>query len=98
MTLDEALDTLACELEKRPKGAPSFFDLAGAVRGVRREEGAVVVEYDAAARASVEALVAAERACCSQIGWDLQQQPALRLRITATAPQLDVFEQMLRNE
>src|SRR3712207_15904 len=45
----EALDILACDYQMRPKGAPSFFDLEGSVRGVRREDGALVIDFDPAA-------------------------------------------------
>ena len=92
---EETLDVLACELDKRPKDAPSFFDLADAVHAVERSPGALVVTFDPAATRDVEALVAAERLCCPSIGWDLRHSPALQLRITATPGQLDVFEQFL---
>ncbi len=91
----EALDILACDCQLRPKGAPSFFDLEDAVRGVRREDGALLIDFDAAAAEHVAALVDAERQCCASIGWELQTAPTLRLRISATAPQLDVFEGFL---
>jgi len=92
---DEALAILACDIELRPAGAPSLEDLLGYVRNVRREESQLVVEYDSAARASLDAAVAAERLCCTEIGWDLEYEPGLRLHITASAPQLDLFEQYL---
>ena len=96
MTLEhETLDTVACEFDKRPKDAPSFFDLADAIRGVRRDTGWLVVEFDAAAVDQVEALVAAERACCPGIGWELTRGPAVRLRVVATEPQLDIVEGFL---
>lgn len=88
---EELLDTLACEWEKRPKGAPGFVDLAASVRDVRRTGLALVVEYDGAVAAPLEELVAAERLCCPELGWQLEQTPALRLRITATPRQLDVL-------
>ena len=91
----EALDVLACDYQLRPKGAPSFFDLEGSVRGVRREDGSLLIDFDTAATEQVLALVDAERQCCASIGWELQTAPALRLRISATAPRLDVFEEFL---
>lgn len=96
MNLDqEGLKTLACEWEKRPKEAPSFFDLLGSRRGVRREGPALVVEYDSAAADAVEALMEAERLCCPHIGWELERGPALRLRVSASEAQLEVMEQCL---
>ncbi len=92
---DDALDVLACEYERRPKGAPSFFDLQGAIRQVQREDDALVVDFDTHEAARVEQLVAAERLCCPGIGWELEQTPAPRLRIRAAPAQLAVFEQFL---
>ena len=91
----EDLDVLACEYERRPKGAPSFFDLAGAVRDIHRADGALVIDFDPAEAERVEALVEAERQCCTTIGWDLQRTPTLHLRISASPAQLDIFEGFL---
>ena len=91
----DELEVLACEYEKRPKDAPSFFDLEGAVRAVRREDGALVIDFDPAEAERVAALVDAERQCCATIGWELQRSPLLRLRISASPAQLDVFEGFL---
>jgi hypothetical protein len=93
------LEVLACEIGARPKGAPSFDDVAGAVRAVRRETGALIVEFDPAAAERVEALVEAERLCCAEIGWHLERvAPAeggpagtVRLRIEASAARLDAL-------
>jgi hypothetical protein len=100
---DETLATLACEIGARPAGVPHFGAVAGAVRAVRREADALVVEYDPAVAASLAAIVAAERACCPEIGWRLESAGAagggpapgpavLRLRIAAGAAQLDALE------
>ena len=91
----EDLQVLVCEYEKRPKDAPSFFDLEGAVRAVRREGSALVIDFDPAEAERVAALVEAERQCCATIGWELQRSPGLRLRISASPAQLDVFEGFL---
>ena len=88
-------DALACEYEKRPRGAPSFFDLQPAIRGVHRAANALLVEFDPAQHAAVHELVAAERLCCPTIGWDLSLAPTLQLRISAPPGQLEVFEQFL---
>ena len=91
----ETLDVLACDYEKRPRGAPSFFDLEGVIRDLRREDGSLVIDFDPAAGEAVTALVEAERQCCASIGWDLQRGAGLQLRITAAPEQLDVFEGFL---
>ena len=92
---DDTLDVLACEYEQRPKGAPSFSDLQPAIRQVRREDGALLVEFDPASASAVEELAAAEQLCCPTIGFDVSHTPAPTLRITATPAQLDIFEQFL---
>lgn len=92
---DDTLDVLACEYEKRPKSAPSFDDLQGAIRRVQREDGALTVEFDAATADAVAELAAAERLCCPTIGFDVTHTPLPTLRVTATPAQLDIFEQFL---
>lgn len=102
MTFDsEALEVLACDLGARPKGAPHFGDVAGAVRAVRRERGALVVDYDPAAAEALAVVVAAERLCCADIGWHVEHpDPAagaaiggvVRLRVEANSAQLDVVQ------
>lgn len=90
-----ALDTLSCDWQARPKGAPSFDDLAGAVRRVERAPDALRVTYAPESAADLRALVAAERLCCQEIGWELAgDTPTLTIR--ATAPQLAIFEEMFR--
>jgi hypothetical protein len=104
----KVLDVLGCEIGARPKGAPSFDDVAGAVRGVRREAGALVVDYDPSAAEKLEAVVEAERLCCADIGWHLERvTPAeggppeggpagvVRLRIEASPARLDVLGLMI---
>ena len=92
---DDTRDVLACEYEKRPQGAPSFFDLQTAIRGVQREDGVLVVEFDPASAGAVEELATAERLCCPTIGFDVTHAPAPTLRITAPPAQLAIFEQFL---
>jgi hypothetical protein len=92
---DDALNVLACEIDKRPQDAPSFFDLQPSIRAVRREGESLRVDFDPTEAAAVQQLVEAERRCCADIGWDLQQSPSLTLTIRATPAQLDIFEQFL---
>jgi hypothetical protein len=93
--IDDALNVLVCEIDKRPKGAPSFFDLQPNIRTVRREVGSITVDFDPTVAAAVQQLVEAERLCCADIGWDLHQSPSLTLTIRATPAQLTIFEQFL---
>ncbi len=93
--IDDALDILACEFDKRPKGAPGFDDLSHAVSDVRREDATLTVTYDPAVAAAVEELAAAERLCCPTIDFDVTREPAPTLRIRATPAQLDIFEEFL---
>jgi thioredoxin 1 len=95
----ETLATLACDLGARPAAAPHFGEVAGAVRAVRREAGALVVEYAPEAGETLEAIVAAERACCAELGWHLERggaagagaASAVRLRVEAPPAQLDAL-------
>lgn len=91
----EMPDALACEFELRPREAPSIMDIARFIAGRERSDGAIRVRFDRAGLDAVAAFVAAERLCCSTIGWDLGREPSVVLTITATAEQLDVFEQLL---
>ena len=93
--LDTALDVLACEYDKRPKGAPSFFDLQPSIQAARREGDVLRIDFDPAAMLDVRQLVEAERLCCADIGWELQQSPSLTLTIRASPAQLAIFEQVL---
>jgi thiol-disulfide isomerase/thioredoxin len=93
------LATLACDLGARPAGAPHFGSVAGAVRAVHREPGALVVDYTPEAGATLAAIVAAERACCAGLGWHLERLGAgaggaggiVRLRVEGTPTQLDAL-------
>jgi hypothetical protein len=92
---DSDLDILACELDKRPRGAPSFLDLQPAVLSVRREQDVLAVEYRPTVATALEDLAAAERLCCPTIGFEVTRAPTPTLRIRATAAQLDIFEAMV---
>src|SRR5688572_17742551 len=93
----ELLDALSCEIGARPDAAPHFGDVAPALRGVTRAEGALLVDYDAAVTDTLAAVVEAERLCCAELGWHLEHpaasatasQPLIRLRIEGTQDQLD---------
>jgi hypothetical protein len=88
----EILDTLVCEIGRRPKDAPTIGDVIPAIRSARRDAGYLTVTFDPTATDLVSAVVDAERQCCSTILWDLETERALELRISATLGQLDVLE------
>jgi hypothetical protein len=90
----EVVDTLACELGRRPEGAPTIGDVLGAVRSVRRDAASLMVVFDPAAADVVAAVVDAERRCCSTLGWHLATDRGVRLRIDARPLQLDALEAM----
>jgi hypothetical protein len=89
---DAILDVLACEWQKRPRDAPTFADLAPALRGLRRGDGELVADYDARAADPLAEVVAAEQLCCAGIDWRLD---GARLIVRATPAQLDALEQLL---
>jgi DNA-binding transcriptional MerR regulator len=88
----EVVDALGCELGKRPSGAPTIEDIIGSVRSLHREANSFVVEFDPAAAEKVQAVVEAERQCCSTISWQLEPEHGTRLRITALPLQLETLE------
>ena len=64
---------------------------------MRREAGALVVDYAPEAGDALAAIVAAERACCAELGWHLERVPSgpagavVRLRVEATPERLDAL-------
>jgi len=90
----EVVDVLVCEIGQRPKGAPTIDQIVGSVTSLRREADSLVVDFDPTAAETVEAVVAAERRCCSTIHWQLNTEQGLQLRITAMPLQLATLEEM----
>lgn len=90
----DILDTLACEIGRRPAGAPAIGAIVPSVRSVRRDEHQVTVTFDRSATALVRAVVDAERQCCAGIVWDLETDETTVLRIGAAPGQLDVLQAM----
>ena len=88
----EILDTLVCEPNSRPKGAPTIDEIVPAVRSASRDERQLTVTFDRSASSLVSAVVDAERRCCSTITWQLDTTTEPVLQITATPGQLDVLE------
>ena len=101
-----ALGALVCDIGARPAGAPHFLHVRDALLAVRRDSGALVVDYDPAAAPVLERVVDAERTCCAGLDWQLErvvpdERPGtsgtsggalLRLRVAGTPEQLDVMQ------
>ena len=77
-------------LGRRPR--PGSSELLPLVRGTTRDDGSLVVEFDDGAAETLAAFVEAERLCCTGIGWDIERETGLRLRITANDAQLQALE------
>jgi DNA-binding transcriptional MerR regulator len=90
----DALDILVCEIGKRPAGAPTIEDILGSVTEICREGDTLIITFEPAAEETVRAVVEAERACCSTIGWNLETEHGLQLVIDAKPVQLDTLEAM----
>jgi len=88
----EILETLACEIGRRPAGAPTIGEIIPALRSARRDDRQLTLTFDRCATDLVSAVVAAERVCCSTIRWELAAGQELELRIAAGPAQLDALE------
>ena len=89
---DEIIEVLHCDLEVRPMTAPGVGQLLPHVRGATRTSGTLVVEFDKRAAHTLGAFVEAERLCCANIGWAIEREPLLCLRISADEVQLTAIE------
>ncbi|HEU5318984.1 MAG TPA: hypothetical protein VFX49_22935 [Chloroflexota bacterium] len=88
----QLLDTLACDISARPRGAPHFDDVLPALRAMRREPGALVADFDPAFADTLTLVVDAERQCCAELGWHLKPADGvIRLRIEGSPDQLDAI-------
>jgi hypothetical protein len=85
---------LACDIASRPE-APGIDAVLAFVREVVRDGDAVAVDFDHRGAETVRAFVAAERACCAQLGWFLDDSSGLRLTVTGTSGQVDLIGTML---
>jgi hypothetical protein len=90
----DTLETLVCELGRRPKGAPTIGDIVTCVTAEHRQADDLVITFDPSAADLVSAVVDAERQCCATIGWELETTTAVHLRLSGTASQLDALAEM----
>jgi hypothetical protein len=91
---DDLIEVLACEIDTRP-AAPGPEELAPFVQSAYCSHTTITIDLAEAGRETAEAFVAAERICCSNIGWQLQEAPRLRLRITAEPQQLAALKALI---
>lgn len=88
---DDVLIVLGCDKHARPHDAPYPDVMAQYVRRVTREQGAIIAEFRSEAADVLRAFVDAERRCCGEIGWDVEEGDRLRLMITSTEERLDAL-------
>ena len=104
MTMDRSpdqtlIEALSCEIGVRPVAAPHLGDVTPALRGVRREPGTLLVDFDASIADTLTAVVEAERLCCAELGWFVERPSSaaegdlkfVRLRVEGTQEQLDAL-------
>ena len=91
---NEIIEILDCDLGARPQAAPGIDALLPHVLRASRVPGALLVEFNLQAERMLESFVEAERLCCAGIGWKVERDPTLRLRITAVDTQIDAIESL----
>lgn len=64
------------------------------VTAIHRDAAGLVVMFDPAAAEVVQEVVEAERLCCSTIDWQLECDPGVSLRISASPLRLDTLHEM----
>lgn len=90
---EDLLTVIGCEIERRPD-APTLVDIEPLATSVRRAAGTLVIEFTEGALGLVEAFAAAERQCCSGLGWSVEAGPPVTLRISAPQAALDTMQKM----
>jgi len=95
---NEIIEVLDCDLGARPKAAPGIDALLPHVLRASRTPVALLVEFDDQAASTLEAFVEAERLCCAGIGWKIERDRGLRLRISAENAQLSAIESLWMHE
>lgn len=88
---NEILSVLACEIDARPKDAPSIADVGPVLRNTEQVRGTLTLAFAPEHLSMVEAFASAERMCCREISWDVRGAPSFELRIAATDEQLDLL-------
>jgi len=88
----EALQVVGCDIGARPKDAPVFEDVRPHILAVRREPRRLTVEFDGSASELVEAFVAAEWRCCSDLVFSVSPGHPTVMRIEAAPELVDMVE------
>jgi hypothetical protein len=91
--LGETIELLACEIDARPKGAPTPDTLAPHLLGMQRSAAGLTYAFAPEAADDVAAFAAAESRCCPGLGWHVKRYP-VTLTITATPVQLDAIQKL----
>lgn len=95
VTEADLVEVLACDISQRPAGAPGPDELRPFLRSVRRDGGALTVEFDAGVGPLLEAFAAAERRCCSNLGWNVTGSS---LTVSGTETQMQEFAEYWATE
>jgi hypothetical protein len=95
LAIGDLIDLVACDIGARPKDAPLFDVLAPHILAVERSSIALRITFAPEAVDDVEAFAAAERICCSTLGFDVERDPVV-LTVTATPAQLDAMQQLFQ--
>lgn len=90
-----ALEAIGCDIAARPKGAPTFDDIAPSVRDVKRDVTTLILSFDASVARDVEAFVAAEQKCCSTLAFKVRPGDPTVLRIEGTEPEINLMEKWM---
>jgi len=92
---EDLLDVVGCDIQARPD-APGLDELAANAGAATRTTDALTIAFPAEHRGTVEAFAAAERVCCSGIGWAVEGTGVVVLRITANETALDALEAIIQ--
>ena len=84
---EDIIEVLGCNFDARPDG-PGREALAPFINRVLQASTTLTIEFDPAGREVAEAFVRAERVCCSNVDWKLQDIRELKLIITAEPQQI----------
>ncbi|HLB23025.1 MAG TPA: hypothetical protein VJP07_02940 [Dehalococcoidia bacterium] len=87
-----ALRVVGCDIGARPKDAPVFEDVRPHILAVRREPRRLTVEFDGKASELVEAFVAAERRCCSDLVFSVSPGDPTVMQVEAAPELVDMVE------
>lgn len=94
MDEQDLLDVLACEIDVRPRDAPTIDDLRPYIVRAERRPDALIIHFADEGALAVASFVEAERLCCAGLTWTLEKGAPMTLTIGATSAQLDALATM----